>query len=406
MELSKRNYITDQFLLIMKQKLDEEPRTPYFDFKFKGSGEYAGRSVSQNSEGKYLTRLKEITNVTDEEFKIVLNYCYSQKYILGTQQYIRITYKGMDRGNQVENELINQKQNLPEEKITYKDIKNNIAKFEIQEKKIIEKFLGMESGYVLNFTNSKFSDFFLENFNINIYDEKYSDKGDSKAKRLRTFWEKESNLLVAESIEKMIEWWESEKLINEEEITNSEKAMAKRCKEIAQNIRNKKLSCVQKEEIEFLNKKFDAVNISSLKLTTTMETVIYQRLDEIKKCLNNDISLGAIFLIGSTLEGLLIDVAKQNPEKFNKSKSAPKDTNGSIKKFKDWSLNSLIDVAHETNFIGLDVKKFSHNLRDFRNYIHPEEQVAQNFNPDKNTAILAYHVLLAAMEDLNKRKRH
>lgn len=402
MDLKRRNYIADQFLLIMKQKLDEEPRTPYFDFKFKGSGEYAGRSVSQNPEGKFLTQLKELTVVTDEEFKIVLNYCYSQKYILGAQQYIRITYKGMERGNQVENELINQKQNLPEEKITYKDIKNNIAKFEIQEKKIIEKFLGMESGCVLNFTNSKFSDFFLENFNINIYDEKYSDKGDSKAKRLRTFWEKESNLLVAGSIEKMIEWWESEKLINEEEVTNNEKAMAKRCKEIAQNIKNKEISCVQKEEIEFLNKKFDAVNISALKLTTTMETVIYQRLDEIKKCLNNDISLGAIFLIGSILEGLLLDVAKRNPEKFNKSKSAPKDSDGNIKKFKDWSLNSLIDVAYETNFIGLDVKKFSHNLRDFRNYIHPEEQVIQNFNPDKNTALIAYNVLLAAMEDINK----
>ena len=262
----------------------------------------------------------------------------------------------------------------------------------------------MESGYVLNFTNSKFTDFFLENFNINIYDEKYSDKGDSKAKRLRTFWEKESNLLVAKSIEKMVEWWESEKLINEEEITNNEKALAKRCKEIAQNIKNKDMLCIQKDEIEFLNKKFDLVDIRSLNLTTTMETVIHQRLNEIKKCLDNDISLGAIFLIGSILEGLLIDVAKRNPEKFNKSKSAPKDTDGSIKKFKDWSLNSLIDVAHETDFIGLDVKKFSHSLRDFRNYIHPEEQVVQNFNPDKNTAILAYHVLLAAMDDLNKSK--
>lgn len=139
-ELTKRNKIANQFLLIMKQKLDEKPRTPYFNFKFKGSGEYAGRSVSQNPEGKYLTRLKEITNVTDEEFKIVLNYCYSQKYILGDQQYIRITYKGMERGNQVENELINQKQNPTEEQITYQDIKNNIAKFEIQDKKFIEKF--------------------------------------------------------------------------------------------------------------------------------------------------------------------------------------------------------------------------------------------------------------------------
>lgn len=158
--------------------------------------------------------------------------------------------------------------------------------------------------------------------------------------------------------------------------------------------------------MKFLNKKFDSANIKSLNLTTTMENVVQQRLDEIKKCLDNNIALGAIFLIGSTLEGLLIDVAKRNPENFNKSKSAPKDSDGNIKKFKDWSLNSLIDVAHETNFIGLDVKKFSHSLRDFKNYIHPEEQVAQNFNPDKNTAILAYHVLLAAMEDLNKRTRH
>lgn len=406
MELSKRNYIADQFLLIMKQKLDEEPRTPYFDFKFKGSGEYAGRSVPQNPEGKYLTRLKEITNVTDEEFKIVLNYCYSQKYILGTQQYIRITYKGMDRGNQVENELINQKQNPTEETFTYKDIKNNIAKFEIHEKKIIEKFLGMDSGYVLNFSNRTFSDFFVENFKINIYDDKYADRGESKAKRLRTFWEKESNSLVADSIEKMIEWWESEKLINEEEITNNQKVLSEKCKEIANNLRNRNTASVIKEEVEFLNKKFDSANIKSLNLTTTMENVVQQRLDEIKKCLDNNIALGAIFLIGSTLEGLLIDVAKRNPENFNKSKLAPKDSDGNIKKFKDWSLNSLIDVAHETNFIGLDVKKFSHSLRDFRNYIHPEEQVAQNFNPDKNTAILAYHVLLAAMEDLNKRKRH
>lgn len=405
-DLAKRNKIADQFLLIMKQKLDEELRTPYFDFKFKGSGEYAGLSVSQNPERKYLTRLKEITNVTDEEFKIVLNYCYSQKYIIGAQQYIRITNKGMDRGNQVENELINQKQNPTEEKITYKDTKNNIAKFEIQEKKIIEKFLGMDSGYVLNFSNRTFSDFFVENFKINIYDDKYADRGESKAKRLRTFWKKESNSLVADSIEKMIEWWESDSLINEVEITNNQKVLAEKCKKIAKNVRNRNTANIQNEEIEFLNKKFDSISIKTLNLTNTMENVIQQRLDEINKCLNNDISLGAIFLIGSTLEGLLIDVAKRNPEKFNKSKSAPKDTNGSIKKFKDWSLNSLIDVAHETNFIELDVKKFSHSLRDFRNYIHPEEQVAQNFNPDKNTAILAYHVLLAAMEDLNKRKRH
>ena len=177
---------------------------------------------------------------------------------------------------------------------------------------------------------------------------------------------KRSNTLVADSIEKMIEWWESDSLINEEEITNNQKVLAEKCKEIANNVRNRNTAKMQNQEMEFLNKKFDSVNIKTLNLTTTMENIIQQRLDKIKKCLNGNIALGAIFLIGSTLEGL------------------------------------LIDVAHETNFIGLDVKEFSHNLRDFRNYIHPEEQVIQNFNPNKNVALIAYNVLLAAMEDLNK----
>ena len=71
-------------------------------------------------------------------------------------------------------------------------------------------------------------------------------------------------------------------------------------------------------------------------------------------------------------------------------------------RFVKGTMNSLI-TFNADDFANLEYLK---GLRDFRNYIHPEEQVAQNFNPDKNTAILAYHVLLAAMEDLNKRKRH
>lgn len=403
MELSKRNSVADEFLLIMKQKLDMEPRIPYFDFKFQGHGEYAGQSISKNPEGIYLTQLKEKTFITDEEFKIVLNYCYSQKYIIGTQQYIRITYKGMDRANQVENELIKQQIDAKKESLTYKDVKNKIAKFEIQEKKILEKFFEMESGYVLNFSNRTFHEFFWENFGINIYDEKYSDNGESKAKRLRSFWAKESCELVANSIDKMIDYWEADRLINKESIDNDKTELAERCKEIANSLRKRVETNIQKEEDEFLKIDFKSVDIKSLKLTTNMETVIQQRLNEIKCCLNNDIALGAIFLIGSTLEGLLIDFAKQNLAKFNKANAAPKDSNGKIKKLRDWTLSSLIDVAYEIGYINLDIKKFSHNLRDFRNYIHPEEQVTQNFNPDKHTAKIAYQVLLAAIDNLKNK---
>ena len=227
--------------------------------------------------------------------------------------------------------------------------------------KILEKFFEMESGYVLNFSNRTFYEFFWKNFGINIYDEKYSDNGESKARRLRSFWSKESNELVANSVDKMIDYWEADSLINKENIDSDKNELVERCKEIANNLRKRVETNTQREEDEFLKIDFKSVNIKSLKLTTNMETVIQQRLNEIEGCLNNDIVLGAMFLIGSTLEGLLIDFAKQHPAKFNKANAAPKDSNGNIKKLRDWTLSSLIDVAYEIGYISLDIKKYSYS---------------------------------------------
>ena len=63
-------------------------------------------------------------------------------------------------------------------------------------------------------------------------------------------------------------------------------------------------------------------------------------------------------------------VASRIPKVFNQAKSSPKDQNGKVKSFDFWSLSDLINVGFETGYLGLDVKKFSHALRDFRNYIH------------------------------------
>ncbi|MGI9348052.1 MAG: hypothetical protein ACR2PV_08695 [Gammaproteobacteria bacterium] len=67
-----------------------------------------------------------------------------------------------------------------------------------KEKQALEYALAMESGYVLHFSNRTFAEFFEEDFGINIYSDKYSLYGDSKAKRMRAFWEKEDNALVGE----------------------------------------------------------------------------------------------------------------------------------------------------------------------------------------------------------------
>lgn len=75
------------------------------------------------------------------------------------------------------------------------------------EKRRLEKYFVMEGGYVCDFTNRTFGDFVFENTGIDIFTEKYSLGSGSKANRLRAFWEKESDYLVAKLLREMLEYW-------------------------------------------------------------------------------------------------------------------------------------------------------------------------------------------------------
>ncbi|TVO96283.1 abortive infection family protein [Shewanella algae] len=77
-----------------------------------------------------------------------------------------------------------------------------------QEKRKLEKALGMESGYVLDFSNRTFGDFIQEHTGIDIYDPKYDYNSGSKANRMRAFWDLESNYTVAVLFEALINEWE------------------------------------------------------------------------------------------------------------------------------------------------------------------------------------------------------
>lgn len=153
-------------------------------------------------------------------------------------------------------------------------------------------------------------------------------------------------------------------------------------------------------ENEFLNKEFREIPLEKLGFDGIITSILEQRLDEIKKCLNAKSSLAVIFLCGSTLEGILLGVAIKNPQKFNKSKISPKDKSGIVLQFHDWTLSGFIDVARDINILDEDIKKFSHALRDFRNYIHPYQQSISGFNPDEHTAKICWQVLRAAIYDL------
>lgn len=158
-------------------------------------------------------------------------------------------------------------------------------------------------------------------------------------------------------------------------------------------------------EKEFLDQQFpDTIDLTDLKLDPHVTPILQSRIDEAQACPREKVSLGTILLLGSTLEGMLLGVALKDPKPFMTATSAPKLKGGlRVKSLADWKLAELIDVACQVGLVGLDVKKFSHELRDFRNYIHPYHQMSQNFNPTQHTVDICWQVFKAAYSQLKEK---
>lgn len=264
------------------------------------------------------------------------------------------------------------------------------------EKRVFEDLFGMASGYVLDFSNSTFAEFFREAVNIDIYAPKYDFNGDSKAKRLRAFWEAESDDLVGKVLNGLLEEWQYIAVRNGQ-IDDS--PQYKQAVGIVARLAGKQPNPIATEQ-DFLRRQYQNISIKNLPVDSRLVPVLESRLAEAQHCLASA-PLATIFLCGSILEGILLGVALQKPKKFNQAANAPKDKDGKIKQFHDWTLAQFIDVAHKLGELKLDVKKFSHELRDFRNYIHPYQQLTSNFTPDKHTADICLQVLKAAIADLS-----
>ena len=264
------------------------------------------------------------------------------------------------------------------------------------DKRIFEDLFGMSSGYVLEYSNATFAELFRECVKVDIYNSKYAFNGDSKAKRLRAFWETQTDTLVGKVLKELLDVWSYEN----PEPNSKEKNSYDKASKIVSRLLGKSDHSENNEDA-FLKQQFSKLDVSKIGLEPSLLPVIQERLNEAQKCLKADAPLAAIFLSGSVLEGILLDVASKNPQRFNQAKSSPKDKNGKVKIFPEWSLAQLINTASEVGFLKLDVKKFSHELRDFRNYIHPFQQSLSGFSPTRHTAEICLQVLKAAIADLS-----
>jgi hypothetical protein len=80
------------------------------------------------------------------------------------------------------------------------------------ELKVIDELFGMSSGYVLDFTNSTFADFFRREVGIDIYDNAYAIYGGSKGKHLRAFLTIGQPRAIAKALTALWEYREIDRL--------------------------------------------------------------------------------------------------------------------------------------------------------------------------------------------------
>lgn len=151
----------------------------------------------------------------------------------------------------------------------------------------------------------------------------------------------------------------------------------------------------------FLKQEFEDVDFNFI-TDAALEEVLLSRLNELKSCLKNNIPFAAVIHSGGILETVLLEIATAHTRDFVSATTAPKDKDGKVVQIYKWKLAALIEVAKELGYIREDVYKFCQHLRDFRNYIHPREQMARRFTPDLNTAKICWHVLKGAVAQVKK----
>lgn len=127
--------------------------------------------------------------------------------------------------------------------------------------------------------------------------------------------------------------------------------------------------------------------MSDLVRDPQMAAVLQSRLDEAHTCDRNGAHVSAIIMLGSLLEGVLLEAVRTRMP--SPVKSADK-----------WYLNDLIATAHDQGWIQADVRRFADHLKGYRNLVHPYAQIRLGHPPDRDTVNMCWPVVNAALNDL------
>jgi hypothetical protein len=126
-----------------------------------------------------------------------------------------------------------------------------------------------------------------------------------------------------------------------------------------------------------------------------LRAIVERDYSEIQKAYISQCWKSVIILSGGAIEAILTDLLISNETSAKSSKSAPKTTD-----ITRWDLSNLIDVSVELKLVSSGVEKLSHSIREYRNLVHPGNEVRNKLKFDAEEAKIALEVLKIVHRDL------
>lgn len=260
----------------------------------------------------------------------------------------------------------------------------------------VESVLEMESGYVLDFTDRKFAEFF-EDLDVDINAPEYCADGSSKAKRLRRFLRATDPVVAGRALQALLDHRLASSGSPSQEDEQGYRNLVTRllCSDAGSQD-----SAIRGSRDLNLSRHLDSEAFNQLGLEVRYADVLLRRMKEAEACLAAGGYLAAVILCGSVLEGLCLAFGQRHEERLKGGYHAC--FNRAPKKLEDWKLAEMITVLSHLGHLSPNIEKFGHALRDFRNYVHPGAELRNGFSINNHTALIGFQIVLAAVDDLAK----
>jgi hypothetical protein len=138
--------------------------------------------------------------------------------------------------------------------------------------------------------------------------------------------------------------------------------------------------------------------IRALVQDQAIAAVLNRRVAETRICQRGGAHTMAIIAIGGLVEGLLLALLSERDPEARAGRFVDRERRRV--RNRQPGLEMLIDTVYENGWIQLDARKFIHEVRDFRNFIHPRKELAEQPAFDADSVRLCWSPVHAMLNDL------